>query len=168
MSSYTNLAEAYMLSGDRAKALKCLDDGKVWMEASRSWRAKIDFLCESANFALMMGNIGLALELIDTVESIARGRELAVPEAGMFEKLRIFKGEHQCGGKETRSMAKRARHRFKQRNLVYYLEALAVTAWLEKREFGSYKRETAKDLKLFDSNGAHGLKTSLTTQGFLG
>lgn len=167
MSSHTNLAEAYMLSGERERALKCLDDGKKWMEVSRSWRAKMDFLCESANLALMMDNISLALELVDSMECIARGRELAVPEAGMFDKLRIFRAEHVCGSDAASEIATRARSRFRKRNTVYYLEALAATAWLDKRRLGSYARDTEEELGLFDQLGARGLKAALLAQGFL-
>jgi len=167
MSSHTNLAEAYMLSGERGRALQCLEDGRKWMEVSRSWRAKMDFLCESANLALMMDNVSLALELIDSIESIARGRELAAPEAGMFEKLRIFRAEHVWGNDAASEIAARARRRFKKRNMVYYLEALAATAWLDKRKLGSYARETEEELALFDQVGARGLKAALSAQGFL-
>ncbi|HYK81724.1 MAG TPA: AAA family ATPase [Gemmatimonadales bacterium] len=167
MSSYTNLAEVYMLSGEREKALQCLEDARKWMDVTRSWRAKMDFLCESANFALMMENTDLALQHIDSVESIAQGRELAVPEAGMFEKLRILRTAHVSGNDSALRMARRARDRFKQRNVVYYLEALAATAWLEKRKFGCYNTETAEELSLFDRTGACGLKAALVAQGFL-
>ena len=64
-------------------------------------------------------------------------------------------------------MARESRERFLDRNPVYYLEALAVTAWLEKKKFGRYTAQTEHDLQLFDSFGAHGLKVSLTAQGFL-
>ena len=167
MSSHTNLAEAYMLSGERRRALQCLEDGRRWMEVSRSWRAKMDFLCESANLALMMDNVSLALQLIESIESIARGRELAAPEAGMFEKLRIFRAEHVSGNDAASEIASSARDRFKKRNTVYYLEALAATAWLEKRKLGAYARETEEELALFDQVGARGLKAALSGQGFL-
>jgi len=167
MSSYTNLAEAYMLSGERERAHSCLEAARQWMEGRRSWRATMDFTCESANIALMNGNLALALQFIDTTEAIARGRERAVPEGGMFHKLRIFRAEHVTGGDEPLAMAERAQETFRGRHMVYFLEVLAARAWLEKRRFGRYSRTTEGELRLFDSTSAHGLRNSLAAQGFL-
>src|SRR6266699_6724713 len=100
MSSCTTLAEAYMLAGEREQAVACLESARRWMDSRRSWRANMDFVCESANFALMDGNLTLALQLIDTAESIARGREHAVPEGGMFYKLKVLRAEHVTGGED--------------------------------------------------------------------
>src|SRR2546427_4104034 len=100
MSSYTNLAEAYMLSGEREEARACLESAGAWMEAPRSWRANIDFICESANIALMNGDLALALQLVETAEGIAEGRERAVAEGGMFHPLKVFGTEDATGGGE--------------------------------------------------------------------
>ena len=127
----------------------------------------MDFTCESANIALMNGNVALALQFIDTTEAIARGRERAVPEGGMFHKLRIFRAEHVRGGDEPLAMAERAQETFRGRHMVYFLEVLAARAWLEKRRFGRYSRTTEGELRLFDSTSAHGLRNSLAAQGFL-
>jgi tetratricopeptide (TPR) repeat protein len=167
MSSYMNLAEAYMLSGERERALDCVDAARMWIQGQRSWRSNIGYLCESAAIALMMGNLALALQLLESVRSIARGRERAVPEPGAFEKLMIFETEHVDGGKDAIAMARKARAAFRDRHLVAYLEALAVTAWLEKKRFGAYTTQTQQELQLFERYGAHGLKASLSAQGFL-
>jgi len=167
MSSYTNLAEAYMLCGERERAVDCLEAAKTWMHGERSWRANIGYLCDSANIALLMGNIALALQLIESVRSIARGRERAVPEPGAFRKLMIFRAEHLEDGQQTLAMARDALERFRDRATVHYLQVLAVTAWLERRRFGSYTTETEHELQLFDSLGANGLRASLAAQGFI-
>ena len=127
----------------------------------------MDFICQSADFALMMGNLALALQLIESAESIARGRERAVPEAGTFYKLKIFRAEHVTGGEETLSMARRAQEAFKGRHMTSFLKAVAITAWLERRKFGSYSKSTEQALGLFDTVRAHGLRALLTGQGFL-
>jgi len=167
MSSYTNLAQAYMLSGEREQALRCLESAKKWMEGRRSWWANMEFMSESAEFALMDGNLALALQLIETAESLARGRERAVPEGGMLSKLKIFRAEHVSGGEEPFAIAERARQTFKGRHMVYFLEALAATAWLEKRRFGRYSEMTAEALRLFEDTRAYGLRGLLAAQGFL-
>jgi tetratricopeptide (TPR) repeat protein len=166
-NSYTNLAEAYMLSGQRDQALECLDAAKRLSSRQVSWRASVDFLCESANLALMMDDVSLALNLIGSIEGLATGREGAVPERGMFEKLRVFRAAHLEGYQSASTIAREALQTFRGRHSVYYLEALAASAWVEKRTVGLHTAETEEGLQSFQRLGAHGLKASLTAQGFL-
>jgi tetratricopeptide (TPR) repeat protein len=166
-SSYTNLAEAYVLSGQTGKALECLERAARWVKTQRSWRAHIDFLSESANMALIMRNVALALELIQSLEITALGREGAVPEAGMFEKLRLWRLAHTAGVNEALEAAVTSRSKFRDRHPLYFLEVLAVEAWLQRREQGTVEAETKGELQLFLDWGATGLKTALTAQGFL-
>jgi tetratricopeptide (TPR) repeat protein len=166
-SSYTNLAEAYVLSGQTGKALECLEHAAWWVTTQRSWRAHIDFLSESANMALVMRNVTLALELIQSLEMTALGREGAVPEAGMFEKLRLWRLAHTAGVNEALEAAVTSRSKFRDRHPLYFLEVLAVEAWLQKRKHGTVEAETRSELQLFVDWGATGLKTALTAQGFL-
>ncbi len=168
MSSYTNLAEAYLLSGDKERALGCLEAAGKWMQVQgRSWRANIDFMCENANIALMMGNFTVAIEFIAAVETIASGRERAVPESGMFHKLKVFRAEHVHGTDAALRLAEEAQQAFRGRHPVYYLEALAARAWAEERKFGVPTRGTIEELGLFRTLGASGLRSALTAQGFL-
>ena len=51
--------------------------------------------------------------------------------------------------------------------MVYFLQALAATAWLEKRRFGRYSEMTAEALRLFEDTRAYGLRGLLAAQGFL-
>ena len=86
----------------------------------------------------------------------------------MFRKLKILRAEHVAGGEETLSMARRAQEVFSGRHMTYFLEALAITAWLEKRKFGFYNKDTEQALGLFETVGAQGLRALLTAQGILG
>jgi tetratricopeptide (TPR) repeat protein len=166
-SAYSNLAEAYALSGDREKALEYSSRAQRWVQTQGTWRAHIEVLCERANMALVMGNLALALDLVQSLESAAAGRERAVPEAGMFEKLRLFGLAHRAGIDEAYSAATSNRDRFLERHPVYFLEVVAALAWLEKAKYGCLTRQTSEELSLFDSWGATGLKAALAAQGFL-
>jgi hypothetical protein len=90
-----------------------------------------------------------------------------VPDAGTFEKLRIFRLAHTVGIEEARNAATLQRGRFRGRHPVYYLSVLAVSAWLEARKGGPLDDTIGGDLRLFDDWGAAGLKTALSAQGFL-
>jgi hypothetical protein len=117
--------------------------------------------------ALVMRNVTLALELIQSLEMTALGREGAVPEAGMFEKLRLWRLAHTAGVNEALEAAVTSRSKFRDRHPLYFLEVLAVEAWLQKRKHGTVEAETRSELQLFVDWGATGLKTALTAQGFL-
>jgi tetratricopeptide (TPR) repeat protein len=166
-SSYTNLAEAYVLSGQTENALECLERAARWVKTQRSWRAHIDFLTESANMALVMRNVALALELIQSLEMTALGRERAVPEAGMFEKLRLWRLAHTADIDVALKEAVTSRSNFRDRHPLYFLEVLAVEAWLQRRQHGSVEAVTRSELQRFVDWGATGLRTALTAQGFL-
>src|SRR5260370_34032527 len=92
--AYTSLAEAYILGGKTNKALQCLESAREWVGKRRSWSATVEYLCQSACAALMMGNLSLAVDLIGTAEGTARGRERSVPVSGAFAKLPILTAPH--------------------------------------------------------------------------
>jgi hypothetical protein len=117
--------------------------------------------------ALVMRNVALALELIQSLEITARGREGAVPEAGMFEKLRLWRLAHIAGVDEALEAAATSRSKFHDRHPLYFLEVLAAEAWLQRRKHGTVEAETGCKLQLFVDWGATGLKAALTAQGFL-
>jgi hypothetical protein len=114
-----------------------------------------------------MRDLSLALALIRSLEATASTREGAVPDAGTFEKLRIFGLAHTVGIEEARTAAALQRGRFRGRHPVYYLSVLAVSAWLEERKSGPLGNTIRNDLRLFDDWGAAGLKRALCAQGFL-
>jgi len=168
ISSYMNLAEAYMLSGDASAALESVERARSWLRTQRSWRANTDFTMESAHMALMMGNTSLALELIACLEKAALGKERALSEQGAFEKLRIFAIAHRDGNKEAMAAVASARSRFRDRHPVYDFEVLAASAWLERRALQTYTDDTRAELTRLDESKAHGLRMRLAAQGFLG
>lgn len=168
VASYVNLAEAYLLSGDQEKAAEYLERGRGWIREERSWWARMEFLCGSISIGLMTGNLGWALQLIALAEKTAWGREKAVPDAGGFETYRVLRAAHVTGSDSALAIAASARDRFRNRHPLFYLDALAATAWIEKRAFGRYSPSTESDLELFDALAVPGKRAVLKAQGFLG
>jgi len=166
-TAYANLAEAYLLAGLSDKALECLETARVWVSRHPTWRAHILFLLESACFALILRNVGSALDLIESAERAARGRERIVSEAGVFERLRVFRAAHLSDPESALGLAAEARHRFRDCHPLHYLDTVAVTAWIERRALGRHSDETAKNLDLFSKLEAPGKKALLEAQGFL-
>ena len=166
-TSYTNLAEAYMLTGDSGKALECLEQASVWIKRQANWRSRFEFLLESAGVALMMGNLTSALDLIAAAEREAWGRERAVPSLFPLDKFKIFRAAHTAGSESAFAIAAGARDKYRDRQVLNYLDAVAATAWLEKRTFGCYSADTQKGLGLFDTLAVPGKRAQLVAQGFL-
>jgi tetratricopeptide (TPR) repeat protein len=165
--AYTNLADAYVLSGNRIEARHCIRAARLWNQDQRSWRVDVTYLCESAHLALMMGDPGQALKQIERVEHLAYGRELAVPEQGLFCRLKIFRAAHVASAEHAAKLAQASLDRFRSRNMLYYLEALAALTWVQARSPALYENTTRDELQLFESIGAHGLRALLVAEGFL-
>src|SRR3989454_1042541 len=167
LAAYANLAEAYLLSGDDDEALKCWERAATRAARHLTWRTSIEFLLESATFALAQGNLPSALTQIESAEKEAWGRERIVSEPGMFEKLRAFRAAHVSSPESATAIAAKARTRFRGRHPLHYLDAIAVTAWLERHISGEYSPETEKELQLFTTFRASGKQALLEAQGFL-
>jgi predicted ATPase/DNA-binding SARP family transcriptional activator len=167
LSSYANLAEAYMLSGEFSKAVDSIESARKLVEVERSWRARVSFLGETANLALLSGNVLVALETIGAMEKLIWGRERAAPDLGLVERLRIFRVGHLRGAATACAMAEQAKERFRNRNLLYYLDALSAHAWAEKRARGGLSHQTESELRLLDMPELAGKKAALMGQGFL-
>ena len=167
LASYTNLAEAYMLSGERAKGVDCIESATRLVGKERSWSGRVSFLADTANLALLTGNVAHALDTIGVMERVTWGRERAVPDIGLVERLRIFKMGYTRGAASALVMAERAKERFRNRNLMFYLEALSAHAWVEMQARGRLSRETEEELKMLDMPELAGKKAALLGQGFL-
>ncbi len=165
--TYINLAEAYMLSRQTSDALLWLEEARKWMERERNWHVQITYLLESASFALMLGNVGHALDLTASVEQAARGREPALSDPSLYAKFTAFRAAHVDSDRSAMAIANKARERFRERHPMNYLNALGTVAWLERRQTGRYTPETEKELGLFDTLGAVGKRAILRAQGFL-
>ena len=166
-ASFLCLAEAYSLCGLTSKALDCLERARDCVTKQHSWSTTVEYLYQSACVALITGNLGLALDLISKAEEAAWGKERCVPQAGVFEKLRIFRAAHVIGPGAASRIAHDAKAQFRDRDPAYYLDALAAAAWLEKRTVGHYSPETEEELKTFERPALAGFRSLLVAQGFL-
>ena len=164
---FINLADAYMLSGDRDRAYGCMEDARKWMAEAgpRSWRANVDFLLESASMALMFGNVSLALDLTAEVEKLCGGIERPLLDSSLYEKLRIMRVGHTKGRDAAFELAHHAIEKYRGRHPYYFINAIAAMAWVEQTFMGGYTESTRKELAILQS--VPGKRASLTAQGFL-
>jgi len=165
--AYTNLIDPYMLLGQEAAALDCLEKATRWIGPERRWKLQLAFLQEAASFALMQRNTGLAMDLISQLEGISRGREIALPMPGTYWKLKAFKmaqlGQSEHAYDTVSALATRWRDGYR----LPYMDVIATKAWLERRQDGATGCETIDELEVFERLGAVGKRQLLVLQGFL-
>jgi hypothetical protein len=101
------------------------------------------------------------------MERITWGRERAAPDLGLAARLRIFKAGYMRNAAAACVMAEQAKERFRNRNLIFYLDALSAHAWAERRGHGRLSDQTQSELEVFDIPELAGKKAALVAQGFL-
>jgi DNA-binding SARP family transcriptional activator len=164
---YTNLMDSYLLIGRESDATQCLEDARKWLVPERRWKLRCAFFTEAASFALSHQNQALALDLIEQLETIVRGREQAVPLPGPYWKLRVFRESHISSTGQAYDLARTTFDRLYRACAFHSLDVAATLAWLERKMEGRIRDETRNALGLFDTLGANGKKALLTLQGFL-
>ena len=165
--AYTNLIDPYMLLGQESAARDCIEKAQKWIGPERRWKLRLTFLVEAASFALIQRNIGLAMDLIEQLEGVSRGREVAIPMPGAYWKLRAFRMTQLGESYDAYATVSSLANRWRATCPFSYLDMVAAKAWLEKRQQGAVGTETLRELELFDRLGARGRKELLTIQGFL-
>src|SRR2546430_11952913 len=99
---HLNLASALLMSGDRDGAQRAVVAAEHAIRSERSWTTNMEFLLGYACFALETGDVILALQLTESTERLAWGKERAVPNAGLFDKLRVYRLVHTSGPDSAR------------------------------------------------------------------
>ena len=121
----------------------------------------MEFLLGYACFALESGNVTLALQLTESAERLAWGKERAVPNAGLFDKLRVNRVVHTGGPDSARPLVLECLQKYQHRHPFFYLDSIACGAWLDRLSLGRYTADSENGLALFDRLGARGCGLSL-------
>jgi tetratricopeptide (TPR) repeat protein len=165
--NHLNLVDAYILTGRQDKAFECIEATEALLGPKPRWRMRCGLATERAALALAQGNLNLALDLISQLEDLARGREDAFPLPGSIWKLRLFRAAHVGSAHEALASALRVGAILRTKCPFYYLDVLAVRAWLERRIFGRHSGETEAELSIFGTMHVPGKRALLVAQGFL-
>ena len=165
--THTNLMDVYVLTGRENEAAQCLERARGSLNSERRWRIRCTFLVQAAAFAIILGNVGLALDTIAQIEALARGREDAFPMPGPYWKLKFYRAAHLGGAEVALRMATSVGESLRVKCPFYYLDVLAARAWLERQVFARQTEYTESELKLFATLQVPGKKALLVSQGFL-
>jgi len=164
---HLNLASALLMSGDRDGAQRAVVAAEHAIRSERSWTTNMEFLLGYACFALETGDVTLALQLTESAERLAWGKERAVPNAGLFDKLRVYRLVHTSGPDSARPLVLECQQKYRNRHPFFYLDLIACGAWLDRLSLGRYSPDSESALALFDKLGARGLRVILVAQGIL-
>jgi len=168
VTAYANLGDAYLLTGDQGRASECLERAKEWVATHDDLYMTVVFLFENASRALATGNVALALSIKKEIDRLTGNAQQLSVQGGLSVKLDVLGALHEQGPESARQLALDRKRFFRSRVPLFYLDALAVSAWLEKLTEGRYSTETEEELTLFDKCGAAGKRALLEAQGFLG
>ncbi len=167
VTAYANLGDAYLLTGDQERASDCLEHAKEWVATHNDWYMTVIFLFENASRALATGNVPLALSIKRDIDALTGTAQQLHIQGGLSVKLDVLRALHEEGHEQARQLAVERKRFFSTRVPMYYLDALAVSAWLEHLSDGEYSSATVKELKAFETWGARGKRALLEAQGFL-
>src|SRR5439155_11635573 len=131
VAAYANLGDAYLLTGNRERASDCLEGAKEWVATHDDWYMTVIFLFENASRALATGNIALALSIKREIDRLTGSAQQLLVQGGLSVKLDAIKALHEDGPESARQLAVDRKRFFRKRVPMYYLDALAVCAWLE-------------------------------------
>jgi len=164
---HLNLASALLMSGDREGAQQAVVAAERAVRSERSWTTNMEFLLGYASFALASGDVTLALQLTESAERFAWGKERAVPNAGLFDKLRVYRAVQTLGPDSARPLVLECQQRYRNRHHFFYLDSIACGAWLDRMSLGRHIADHETELALFEKLGARGLQAILVAQGIL-
>ena len=164
---HLNLASALLMSGDREGAQQAVVAAERAFRNERSWTTNMEFLLGYACFALETGDVSLALQLTESAERLAWGKERAVPNTGLFDKLRVYRLVHTSGPDSARPLVLECQQKYQDRHPSHYLNLVACGAWLDRLSLGRYTPDSESALRLFEKFGARGLRAILVAQGIL-
>lgn len=164
---YLNLATAMLMGGRKDDAIQSLNAALRESQNERSWLATMEFLLGHASVALMLGDTPAALEIIRSAERLAAGKEIAVPNGFLFDKLRVFRTVHVAGVSPAQRIVAESRDKYCGRFPFAYLQVVASAAWLDRLSLGRHSEQNELELRLFDRPDLKGMREILTVQGFL-
>jgi hypothetical protein len=164
---YLVLMENYALLGRINEAQHSMDCARGSVDSAPNVTNRLQFDLEAAGVALIMGNLRLALSLIEDAEQAVQGQELVLQDAGVFERLRSFRAAHIHGVEAAWEIVQAAVQQFHGTHPLYYVNILPVKAWLEGKMHGVYSKETKDGLSLLNEYDLDGKRAIWTAQGFL-
>jgi len=166
VTTYSNMIDAYILTGRREDARACLNAAKEWFRHERSFFARQALLVEATTLALMIGTNDEFVEAYGVLEKESEGRSPHFLHRGVIPKLAARRDA--LFGREKEAMEKLSgiTDEFRRDYPLALLDTLAAKAWLEALVSGSSPTRS-EVLRLLDQYDLRGKRAMLEMEGFL-
>ena len=166
VTTYSNMIDAYVLTGRPEQARSCLNTAREWFRQERSFFARQALLVEATSLALIAGSVDEFLDAFALLERESQGRSPYFLHRGVMPKYAARRDA--LLGKENDAMENLTQlaNRNRQDCPLVLLDALAAKAWLEAiTSSGSTSR--IELLRLLDRYNLTGKRAILEKEGFL-
>src|SRR5438093_5388601 len=104
---------------------------------------------------------------MDRARRISPERKITMLNLGLLSRLKVFHSAHVDNEEAALAMAREALAMFEGKHPLYYLDAIAALAWIERRMFGQVSSEVQRSLEHFERHEATGKLMMLRAQGFI-
>jgi hypothetical protein len=166
VSAYTNMVDAYVLTGKPDMARSCLSTGREWLRHERSWFARITLLVEEASFCLMVKDESSFMKVSENIEKEASGRIHYFFLKGTVAKYMAYKAARVGKQREALAAVTLLTDQFRHDCPMAYLDTLAAKAYLERSAAGQLEAQQELLLAL-DHYGMRGKRSMLEREGFI-
>jgi tetratricopeptide (TPR) repeat protein len=166
VTTYSNMVDAYVLTGKTEEARSCLNTAKEWFRQGRSFFARQALLVEATSLALMTGTVEDFLDAFEVLESESNGRGPYFVHRGLTLKFAARRDAILGKATEALEAASELANRCRIDCPSAYVEALAAKAWLEMFTSGR-SASRAELLQLLNRYDLSGKRAMLEREGFL-
>ncbi len=166
VTAYSNMVDAYVLTGRPEEARCCIAKAREWFRQDRSLFARLALLVEAAGLELMLGSEESFIEALEYLESELSGGVPYFVHRGVIAKYAARRDGLMNRIDQAFDRVTAVCETFRNECPVAYLDTLAAKAWLETRSTG--RSESKQELvKLLDQYDLPGKRATLEREGFL-
>jgi pentatricopeptide repeat protein len=166
VTTYSNMIDAYVLTGRTEEARSCLNSAKEWFRQERSFFARQALLVEATSLALMTGTVDDFLDAYGLLEKESQGRRPYFVHRGLIGKFGARRDAILGGEKEALETVTELANKYRQVFPLALIDVLAAKVWLETLDSGR-SSSGSELLSLLARYELSGKREMLKKEGFL-
>ena len=166
VTTYSNMIDAYILTGKVDEARACLNAAKEWLRQERSLFARQAFYIEATSLALMTGSIEEFVDAFGVLERESQGRSSHFMHGGAIPKYAARRDAVLGKEKEAIENLSWMESQFRKHCPLDLIDTLAAKAWVEAL-MGRSSPTRSEMLSLLDHYNLRGKRAMLQMEGFL-
>jgi hypothetical protein len=128
----------------RREAERWFEEANAWVRSGRSWRLRLLFLVEVAEWELARGNLGTALNFFRAAQTEADQRSDLIPLETHYHVIEMLWISHARGDRDALAYIGEKVEMLRSRAALTYLTAACGRATLELAVLGEISAESAE------------------------